>query len=238
MLLASDPNQIYNTAVTNLPEIKSAEYNVKSADKAVDVAWGGLSPRLTFSASFGTGYSGASQRLAGAPTFQGYNPNGSITSSGDTVLAPSFSSGTLEKIPYADQYNDNINKSFGLFLTIPIFNRYQTKTSIDRARIQKLNASLTVESTKLQIRKNVQQAYADASAGLKKYNASMKAIEAMQESFKYTEQKFNVGMLNTNDYNDAKNKLIKAQSDLLQAKYEYVFKTKVLDFYQGKPLKF
>ena len=60
----------------------------------------------------------------------------------------------------------------------------------------------------------------------------------MQESFKYTEQKFNVGMVNTNDYNDSKNKLIKAQSDLLQSKYEYVFKTKVLDFYQGKPLKF
>jgi outer membrane protein len=90
----------------------------------------------------------------------------------------------------------------------------------------------------LQIQKNVQQAYADASAGLKKYNASKKAIDAMQESFKYTEQKFNVGMVNTNDYNTAKNKLIKAQSDLLQAKYEFIFKTKVLDFYQGKPLKF
>lgn len=237
-LLASNPTQIYNAAVSTLPEVKSAEYNVKSADEAVDVAWGGLSPRLSFSASFGTGYSGASQRIAGMPVFQGYSPNGSITSSGDTVLSPLFSSGTYEKIPFADQYSDNINKSFGLFLTIPIFNRYQTKSSIDRARIQKLNASLTVESTKLQIQKNVQQAYADASAGLKKYNASMKAIEAMQESFKYTEQKFNVGMLNTNDYNDAKNKLIKAQSDLLQAKYEYVFKTKVLDFYQGKPLKF
>ena len=87
------------------------------------------------------------------------------------------------------------------------------------------------------MQKNIQQAYADASAGLKKYNATMKAVEAMEESFKYTQQKFDVGMFNTNDYNDAKNKLIKAQSDLLQAKYEFVFKTKVLDFYQGKPLK-
>lgn len=237
-LLTSNANQIYNAAVSNLPEIKSAEYNVKSAGKAVNVAWGGLSPRLTFSASYGTGYSGASQRVIGLPTFQGYSPNGSLTSSGDTVLSPIFSSGTFEKIPFGDQYKDNVNKSFGFYLTVPIFNRFQTKTAIDRARIQKLNADLTVESTKLQIRKNVQQAYADANAGLKKYNASLKAIEAMEESFKYTEQKFNVGMLNTNDYNDAKNKLIKAQSDLLQAKYEYVFKTKVLDFYQGKPLKF
>lgn len=237
-LLTTTPTQIYNSAVSNLPEIKSAEYNVKSAEKSVDVAWGGLSPRLSFSASYGTGYSGASQRILGAPTFQGYGPNGSMTSAGDTVLSPMFSSGTYEKIPFADQYSDNVNKSFGFYLTVPIFNRFQTKTAIDRARIQKLNADLTVESTKLQIQKNVQQAYADASAGLRKYNASLKAIEAMQESFKYTEQKFNVGLLNTNDYNDAKNKLTKAQSDLLQAKYEYVFKTKVLDFYQGKPLKF
>ena len=232
------PAQIYTTAANSLPEIKSAENKVKGAEKAVDVAWGGLSPRLVFSASYGTGYSGASQRVLGLPAFQGFKPNGDVTSAGDTVLSPSFSSGTYEKIPYADQYHDNINKSFGFYLSIPLFNRFQTKTAIDRARIQKLNADLTVESTKLQLQKNVQQAYADASAGLKKYNASQKAVDAIQESFKYTEQKFNVGMVNTNDYNTAKNQLIKAQSDLLQAKYEYVFKTKVLDFYQGKPLKF
>ncbi|MCX6294837.1 MAG: TolC family protein, partial [Bacteroidetes bacterium] len=237
-LLTTTTTQIYNSAVSNLPEIKSAEFNVKSAEKSVDVAWGGLSPRLTFSASYGTGYSGASKRILDAPAFQGYGPDGSVTSAGDTVLSPMFSSGTFEKIPFSKQYSDNVNKSFGFYLTVPIFNRLQTKSAIDRARIQKLNADLTVESTKLQVQKNVQQAYADASAGLKKYNASLKAIDAMQESFKYTEQKFNVGLLNSNDYNDAKNKLIKAQSDLLQAKYEYVFKTKVLDFYQGKPLKF
>jgi outer membrane protein len=202
------------------------------------MAWGGLSPKLTFSASYGTGYSGAAQRFSSLPAFQGFSPNGDFTSSGDTVYSPYFSPGTYEKIPFADQYHDNINKSFGFYLQVPIFNRFQVKTAIDRARIQKMSAELTVESTKLQIQKNVQQAYADANAGLKKYNASQKAAEAMEESFKYTEQKFNVGMLNTNEYNDAKNKLIKVQSDLLQAKYEYVFKTKVLDFYQGKPLKF
>jgi outer membrane protein len=236
-LLDVNPNQVYNSAVTTLPEIKSAEFKVKSADKAVDVAWGGLSPRLSFSASYGTGYSGLSQRVIGAPSFLSYGPNGDFTSAGDTVLTPYFSSPATEKIPFADQYKDNVNKSFGFFLTVPIFNRFQTKTAIDRARIQMLNAELTVESTKLQVQKNIQQAYADASAGLKKYNATVKTVEAMQESFKYTQQKFDVGMINTNDYNDAKNKLIKAQSDLLQAKYEFVFKTKVLDFYQGKPLK-
>ncbi len=207
-LLAVSPSQIYTTAIGTLPEIKSAEYKVKAADKGIDAAWGGLSPRLSFSASYGTGYSGASVNAMN------------------------------EKIPFSEQYRNNVNQSFGFSLSIPIFNRFQTKTFIDKSRIQKLNSDLTVELTKLQVQKNIQQAYADANAGLKKYNASIKAVDAMQESFKYTEQKFNVGMVNTNDYNDAKNKLIKAQSDLLQAKYEYVFKTKVLDFYQGKPFKF
>lgn len=236
-LLSATPSQIYASAISNLPEIKSADLKVKSASKAVDVAWGSLSPRLSFSAAYGTGYSGLSKQVVSLPQYAGYAPNGSFTSGGDTVYSPLFSNPVTEKVPFLDQYKSNVNKSFGFFLTVPIFNRFQTRTAIDRARIQKLSAELTAESTKLQVQKNVQQAYADANAGFKKFKASQKTVDAMKESFKYVEQKFTVGMLNTNEYNDSKNKLIKAQNDLLQAKYEYVFKTKVLDFYQGKPLK-
>ena len=237
-LLTATPAQIYNTAVNNLPEMKSADTKVMASDKALSVARGALSPRLSFSASYGSGYSGASQRLSSAPTFQGYSPDGSVTSAGDYVLSPTFSTPEYEKIPYADQYKNNVNKSFGFFLTVPIFNRFQTKGAIDRAKIQIQSAQLNAESTKLNIQKNIQQAYADANGALKKYSSTQKALTAMQESFKYTEQKYNVGMVNTTDYNTAKNKLITTQSQLLQAKYEFVFKTKVLDFYQGKPLKF
>lgn len=240
-LLTSTPAQIYTTAVSNLPEIKSADYKVKSAEKAVAVAWGGLSPKLTFSASYGSGYSGASQRLKTIPTLNGAEPNGDFVYNGtsmEPVYTPTFTTPEYETIPFADQYKNNVNKSFGFNLSVPLFNRFQVKSAIDRARIQKLNADYTVESTKLQVQKNIQQAYADASAALKKYASTQKALDAMQESYKYTEQKFNVGMVNTTDYNTAKNKLITTQSQLLQAKYEFVFKTKVLDFYQGKPLKF
>jgi len=237
LLAASDATQIYNAALDVLPEIKRENYNLKGAQKGLDVAWGGLSPRLSLSAFYGTGYSGLAQRLKTNPEFLGYKENGEITSTGDPVLAPYVSDPTFEKTPFMSQYNDNINKSVGFYLTIPIFNRFQVRGSVSRAKMQMLNAELQMESTKLQVQKNVQQAIADANAGLKKYYASTKAVEAIAESFKYTEQKFNVGIVNTNDYNDSKNKLIKAQSDLLQAKYEYLFKTKVLDFYQGKPLK-
>ena len=83
-----------------------------------------------------------------------------------------------------------------------------------------------------------QRSEADGSCAPCPRGKISEAVNAAQESFRYTEQKFNVGMVNTTDYNAAKNKVIKAQTDLLQAKYEYVFKSKVLDFYQGRPLKF
>jgi outer membrane protein len=235
--LESTPAQIYNTAVSSRPEIKSAEFKLKSAEKGVAIAKGGISPQLRFSASYGTGYSGLSQRLVTMPAFQGYTPNGDFTSSGDTVYSPYFSNAVTEKTPYVDQYQNNVNKSFGFFLTVPLFNRFQTKNTIDRARIQRQNAELTVELTKQQVQKNIQQAYADAQGGLKKYSATQKAMDAMEESFKYVQQKFDNGLINPIEYNDAKNKLNKAQSDLLQAKFEFVFKSKVLEFYQGKPLK-
>ena len=87
-----------------------------------------------------------------------------------------------------------------------------------------------------QLYKNIQQAYSDAVAALKKYNASRKAVTSSEESFRYSEQKFNVGLVTPIDYNAAKTQLLNAQSDLAQAKYEYVFKTKVLDFYKGIPI--
>ena len=239
-LLTANPTQIYNSAITNLPEIKSADNKVKSAEAGLKVAWGGLSPQLSFNASYGTGYSGQDKQIVGTPEITGANPSGDYAINGTNaypVYTPTISAQT-QTVSFADQYKNNVNKTFGLNLTVPIFNRFQTKASIDKARIQKLGADLNVESTKLQIQKNIQQAYADANAALKKYASTQKALDATQESFKYTEQKFNVGMVNTTDYNTAKNKLITTQSQLLQAKYEFVFKSKVLDFYQGKPLKF
>ncbi len=98
------------------------------------------------------------------------------------------------------------------------------------------NSKYALEGAKKQLYKNIQQSYADASAALKKYAASQKAVTSMEESFRYTEQKFNVGLVTPVDYNASKTQLLKAQSDLAQAKYEYIFKTKVLDFYRGIPL--
>ena len=88
----------------------------------------------------------------------------------------------------------------------------------------------------MQLYKNIQQAYNDAISAREKYNSAMEAVNSYQESFHYTEQKFNVGIVNSVEYNIAKNNFIKAESELLQAKYEYVFSVKILDFYRGIPI--
>jgi outer membrane protein len=95
---------------------------------------------------------------------------------------------------------------------------------------------LDLEIQKRDLRKTIEQAYADASASLQQYNASVTKVEAQEESFKYTQQKFDVGMMTSFDYNNSKKDLTKAQSDLLQAKYEFIFKTTILDYYMGKPI--
>lgn len=234
-VINSTADQIYQAALAKQPEIKSSELKLMSSEKGVSIAQAGRYPRLSLNASYGTGYSGARKQLIGTPILKTFTPNGSITGSGDLVYEPIFDA-TYETTPLNTQLQNNINRSVGLFLNVPLFNNLQTSTAITRAKINRENAALSLQLQKDNLKKNIQQAYNNAYSSLKKYEASKKAVDAMEESFKYTEQKYNVGATNTTEYNDSKNKLNKAKSDLLQAKYDYVFKLKVLDFYQGKTI--
>jgi outer membrane protein len=138
---------------------------------------------------------------------------------------------------FNEQIKNNKNSGVGLSLNIPILNGWQVNKNISNSKLNVETSQYNLEGTKKQLYKNIQQAYTDAVASLKKYNVSIKAIASTEESFRYTEQKFNVGMVTSVDYNAAKTQLLKSQSDMTQAKYEFVFKTKVLDFYKGLPLK-
>jgi outer membrane protein len=193
-------------------------------------------PRLTLGAGYGTGYSGDDVQLVGTPTISSFTPNGYITSGGQLVEVPVYNNYTTQTVSYANQYSSNLNKSVGFYLTVPIFNNLQVHTSVQNAKIARENAALNLRLQKDNLRKTIQQAYNDAMSSLKKFQATQKAVKAMEESFKYMDQKFTVGAATSTEYNDSKNKLIKAKSDLLQSKYDCIFKMKVLDFYQGKPI--
>jgi outer membrane protein len=142
----------------------------------------------------------------------------------------------FENQSFKDQFNNNRNSSVGLSLNIPILNGWQVNKNIANSKLSVDTYKYSLESTKKTLYKNIQKAYTDAVAALKKYNASIKAVASSEESFRYTEQKFNVGMVTSVDYNASKTQLLNAQADMSQAKYEYIFKTKVLDFYKGIPL--
>jgi outer membrane protein len=230
------PEQIYGYALNVRPEIKSADLRVQSAQKSLAIARGVITPSLSIGGSWGTGYSGAAKEVD--PDVAPYIKTeviGITKTTLDTVLGfyPEYS---YRVKSFDNQMRSNDNKSFGFYLRIPIFNGWQGRTAISQAKILKSQAELDYEIQKRDLRKIIEQAYADAVAALKKYNSSLQKVAAQEESFKYSEQKFNVGLLTGFDYNNAKKDLTKAQSDLLQAKYDFIFKTTILDFYMGRPI--
>lgn len=190
-------------------------------------------PTLSFAGSIGTGYSTANVATTGTNVTI---DTISTTVPGVNVLFPSNSYIT-ELVPFSKQLNNNRNESFGFRLNIPIFNGLRSNIAFQNAKLTEQSAYYTYQLSELNLRKNVQQAYADALGALNKYHAEEKSVASLRESFNYTQTKFDVGLSTALDYNTAKTNLAKAESDLLQAKYNYVFKVKVLDFYEGKPLK-
>ncbi len=220
------------TLSENLPQIKSAEYRLSSAEKSLSIKKGMRSPSLSLSLGYNTGYSDQRQvvdQTTMSPYISGRTANGVDVYSVQPI-------NTYITKPFSDQIDDNRSASVGFALAIPIFNNWQVNTSINNAKISVLNSKYSLELEKNNLEKEIKQQYTEALAAKKKYNATQKALVANKEAFKYTQEKFDVGLVNSVDFNIQKNKLIKAESDLLQAKYDYIFKLKILDFYMGKPL--
>jgi outer membrane protein len=225
---------MYETSIRNQPGIKSGEYSILSAERALAASRGRRSPTLTFNANMGTGTSGLAKDVVGYNSVSdtlGIIPNvGPLTYVRQDPI--------FRKMPFTEQFKNNINKSVGVTLQIPLFNGLQTHTAVKNAKISALNAKLGQDLTKQNLYKNITQAYANAKAALNKYNATLASVDAANESFKYAQQKFNAGTISSFDFSTSKNRLYAAESNLLQAKYDYIFKLKVLDYYQGKPLGF
>lgn len=228
--------KIYEQALATRPEIRSAELKVESAYKNLAIARGAQSPILTFGGSYATGYSGAAKEIdPNIPPVISEYPIGITQLSRDTVMGYQYQYDYRVK-SFSDQWNDNDNFSVGFNLNIPIFNGWQVRTAIRQAKIQCHVAELNLEQQKRTLRKVIEQAYADAVAALQKYQSAQHKVTAQEESFNYTQQKFDVGMVTSYDYNNSKKDLTSAQSELLQAKYDFIFKTTILEFYMGNPI--
>ena len=225
---------VYDAALKTQPEIKSSEYKVESARKGLSIARGGLYPRLSLNGSISSNYSSSGQSLASLAydtTLIGYTQSLEPVYTLDAIP-------TFKDTPFRDQLDENLSKSVGLSLVIPIFNGWATRSAIRRSKISWQQAQLNHESTQKTLFKNVQQAVNDVITAGNRLTAAKKSEEALNQSYRFNLQKFDLGMLNIYDFLLSKNNYTKAQADLLQAKYDLIFRIKVLDFYQGKPLTF
>lgn len=224
--------EIYQDALRNLPQIKIAEYQLKSSEAGLNLARGGRSPRLFIAASYGTGYSDIRQRIIGAAPQT--IPIG-VTEGGELVYSQ-IEQPVYDTYPLKMQLKDNASTTLTFGISVPLFNGWSVNTQISNARLNVQNASYNLDLSKNLLFKDIQQAHADALAAIKKFLASEKSLAAQKESFKYVQQKYEVGLVTTVDFNIAKTALARAESELLQAKYDYLFRINILNFYRGNPL--
>jgi outer membrane protein len=232
-LILEPVGDIFNKS-TNLPRIQKEEYNLQSSESALKVAKGGYYPTLYLQASYGTGYSSARSKYS---TEQGDEMQiGWVESTSESVVTQGFNTIT-NPYYFGDQLVDNRSLSFIVGINIPIFNNLQVKTRVTNSKLNLENSKYQLDLAKNNLYKEIQQARNSSIAALATFKASKKAVDAQQESFSYTKQKFDLGLVNSVDYNTAKNQLTKSESDMVQAKYDFIFRVNILNFYQGIPFQ-
>lgn len=136
------------------------------------------------------------------------------------------------------QLNNNFSQFLGLSLNVPIFNRFETRNNIKNAQLSQYNQQLQLDNVKKNLYKEIQQAYYNAVTSEAKYQSSEQAKRSQEEAFRLMSAKYEYGKANITEFNEAKNNLMKAESDLVRAKYEYLYQNALIDFYRGKDLSF
>ena len=202
------PDHIYENALTFKPQIKEQEYLLASAKKNLNVARSEYYPKLNLGASYSNGYYHSSM-------------------GGEFVDTRSFS----------EQLKQNGQNIIGFSLSIPLFNRLQVRNSVRQAKVNIRNQELMLENTRKALYKEIQQAYFNATAAQEKYTASGKSVVASKEAFEYAQASYEAGKSTVFEFNEAKTKYAQSLAEQAQAKYDYIFRAKILDFYNGVEIK-
>jgi outer membrane protein len=235
-MYADTPDKIYDLALQQFAQIKSVNYSTQSAEKAVKVARGGLFPLLGLNAGFGTNYSNTGTTQNFINTTDVASSDYVIVNGSQSPVFKKQDNYSQEKISYFDQLNNNRNSGVSLDMRIPIFNSFQQRNRIKVAKLDLKNRELVEKTTRTQLQRSIEQAYIDMTSAFDKHKALLEQVDALTESFRAAEIKFNSGVGNSYDYLLVKNSLDRATINLINAKYDYVLRTKVLDFYKGMKL--
>lgn len=204
-----NPEEVYKEALNLFPDIKLAALQTAAAKKGVDIAKGSLYPRVSLSGSYGS--------------FYNYNYN----------LAAGFENAALW-----DQIKNNVSKGIGMGLSIPIFNGLQARISVKKARINLLQTQTDEQLAKNNLNKIIYQAVADLKAAQSTFESTTKTFVARKESFSVIEQRYNVGLVNSLDYSTSQTNRNRAEIDMIRAKYDLLFRSKLIDYYLGRQIEF
>lgn len=233
-LYVAGPEEIYTVALANLAQVKAVDLRVKSAEKGVQAAKGAFYPSISFQGAVGTNYSSVSfMQIPGNIIEQ---PTGDYVTIGG-IKTPVMSENqqyNSRSIPYNTQFSNNIGTYFGFRVSVPIFNNLMVQTSVRRAKLAAKNAAYDAGYTKLILQQSIEKAHQDMTASYERYKVLLQQVTDYKESFRSAEIRFNLGAIVSTEYLLTKNNYDRALINLKQAWYEYIFRTRILDFYQGK----
>ncbi len=235
-IMAETPETIVEKAKQIRVEIKIAQANLDIAERNVKIAKGALMPSLTGFYSFSTRASYSNQ--VSGYVIDTANPTiiGQVEGTGQNVLQPSYLPIFSKAAPVFDQFSANKGHNFGLELRVPIFNGFSAKGNVDRSKINYEKTKNAFDQATLDLELNVYKAITDAQGALKTYEAALATVEAREGAFNYAKEKFDVGLMNAFDFSQSQTVFVTAQSDLIRAKYDYIFKSKVVELYFGIPI--
>lgn len=229
-------SQVYETAMGTQPQIIRDEMNLKSSELDVDIARAGMLPQLVLFGGMDTRWSSASKLVD-------FVPNGEIDASpafldGNPVLLgfPDVDRVEMDN-PYFDQLDQNFGQNVGMQLSIPFYNNGRNSVNMERAKVGILNSKVQSDLTKQQLKVDVQNAVAGARAAQRTLEASQKTVEAAQAAYANAEKQYELGAINTFQLTTARNNLDVAEIDQTVAKYDYIFRVKIIDFYLGKTIE-
>ncbi|WP_405410572.1 TolC family protein [Maribacter sp. Asnod1-A12] len=206
-ILNNSAKVIFNTALTFRNDIKLALTGVELAQKDMEIAKGAKYPTVGAFINYNTRYSD-----------QNNDPF------------------TGEAIPFKDQLYINDGISYGAQMSIPIFNGWSVRNNIERSKINIDIAQIEYERTKLQLETDVNQAYVNVTNFFKTFQAAEKTLEARSLAFQYSKERYDVGLMNAFDFSQSQTLVDNAEADLIRAKYDYIFRLKILEFYFGIPI--
>ncbi|MBX2891310.1 MAG: TolC family protein [Saprospiraceae bacterium] len=229
---------IYNVALGTQPNVRAADFRIKSAEEGVYVAKSAYWPSVSLFANLTSNYSTRFLDFQNG-TFLGQELSPPIPvriNNEDAFIQQFVSRFEYDKIPYLKQMDQNFGQGVGLNISIPIYQNGRTRLSVERARLNVLNAQLQQNQTRQQLKNDIQTAIANARAARKQLDAAQKTFDATKIAYENTEKRHQLGAVNTLDLTTARNNLDIAENDLTVARFDYLFKLKILDFYEGKPI--